>query len=143
MAHLLTCGQKWRVRSSSNAQSQSVVRSPSDGPESPQSPLTAAMRGTLWSVGSPSDGCRLMERGDPQWSHQEHTIVIRRAIRRLAFFRKETTIDARSWPDCRGSWRQRRHSWMPYDRNSIALQSKLDRSAIVARSPRDRGPIAK
>ena len=55
-AHLLTRGLKWPVRSSSNAQSRSAVRSPSDGPESPRSPLTAATRGTLRSTRSPSDG---------------------------------------------------------------------------------------
>ena len=52
-------------------------------------------------------------------------------------------IVARSWPDRRRSSRRRSHSWTPYDRNSIALKSKPDRQAIVARSPSDCGPIAK
>ena len=50
-------------------------------------------------------------------------------------------IIARSWPDRRRSSRQRRHFWKPYDRSSIAPQSKPNCQAIVARSPRDHGPI--
>ena len=55
-ADLLTRGLKWCVRSSLNSQSRSTMRSPSDGSESPRSPLTVATRGTIWSDGSPSDG---------------------------------------------------------------------------------------
>ena len=55
-AYLLTRGLKWRVRSSSNAQSGSTVRSPSHGLESPRSPLIVTTHGTLRSAGSPSDG---------------------------------------------------------------------------------------
>ena len=36
-AHLLTCGRKWRVRLSSNVQSRSAARSPSNGHDSPRS----------------------------------------------------------------------------------------------------------
>ena len=64
-----------------------------------------------------------------------------RTIGRLLFFREETMIDARSWPDHRRSPRQKHHLWKLHDRSSIALQSKPDRQAIMARSSRDRGPI--
>ena len=66
-----------------------------------------------------------------------------RTIGRLLFFREETMIDARSWPDHRRSPRQKHHLWKLHDRSSIALQSKPDRQAIVptisANSPPNRG----
>ena len=72
-AYLLTRGLKWRVRSSSNAQSRSTVRSPSDGPESPRSPLIVVTRGTLRSTRSPSDGTWYA--GPPIMAHDRGSIV--------------------------------------------------------------------
>ena len=48
----------------------------------------------------------------------------------------------RSPHDRRQSPHQKLHLWKLHDRSSIARQSKLDCHVIVARSPRDRGPIA-
>ena len=74
-AYLLTHGLKWRVRSSSSAQSRSTVWSPSDGPESPRSPLIVATRGTLRSAGSPSDGS--WYEGPTIMAHDRGSIVAR------------------------------------------------------------------
>ena len=70
------------------------------------------IRSTRSSSGEQSDGWRSFAK-KPRSTHDRVPII------------------ARSWPDHRRSSRLRRHSWKPYDRRSIALQSKPDRRAIV------------
>ena len=68
---------------------------------------------------------------DSSGAHDGGNLHQRRTIGRLAFFREETTIDVRSWPD--------RHTIVADCRVRISICGS---STIKARSPHNQSPIA-
>ena len=110
-AYLLTRGQKWHVRSSSNVQSLSAARSPSDGHDSPR----------------PSSHL-----GDT-WHFLHRTTMTKQDSRSWL------TIAVRSWPDrpaigadSAPNWEPRRRQLMGHDQPSIVAINPLPRPHQMA-----------
>ena len=90
-AHLLTHGQKWRVQSSSNAQSRSVARSSSDGHYAPRS---SSHLGDAWNFLERQISIRPATQVEPsRSSNGDRTAAIKTEPRSWL------TIAVRSWPD--------------------------------------------